>query len=291
MPVQTANLSNSWTFFEGRWHEGNVAIMGPRTHAAWQASIVFDGARAFEGVAPDLDLHCARVNQSALALGLKPITTAEDWLGLILDGIKRFAPETVLYLRPMYWADSGLGGGVRVDPDTTRWCACLYEAPMPEPIGASLTLSPYRKPTAATAPVAAKAACLYPNNSKALEEASARGFENCLLRDANGNIAELANANIFMAKDGVVLTPAPNGTFLNGITRKRVIALLLGDGLTVIEKALTYGDFLTADEIFSAGNFNKVSPMTRIDGRELEIGPVYRRARKLYWDFAHANKL
>ena len=58
--------SKTWTFFEGDWREGNIPIMGPRTHAAWLGSSVFDGARAFEGVTPDLDLHCARVNRSAL---------------------------------------------------------------------------------------------------------------------------------------------------------------------------------------------------------------------------------
>ena len=63
--------SKTWTFFEGDWHEGNVAIFGPRTHAAWLGSSVFDGARAFEGVTPDLDPHCARVNDSAPKLGLK----------------------------------------------------------------------------------------------------------------------------------------------------------------------------------------------------------------------------
>ena len=63
--------SKTWTYFEGDWQEGNVPIMGPRTHAAWLCSIVFDGARAFEGVTPDLELHCARVNQSAKKLFLK----------------------------------------------------------------------------------------------------------------------------------------------------------------------------------------------------------------------------
>src|ERR1700759_4639190 len=69
--TKPVSFSQTWTFFEGDWHEGNVPIMGPRTHAAWLASTVFDGARAFEGVAPDLDRHCARVNQSAINFKLK----------------------------------------------------------------------------------------------------------------------------------------------------------------------------------------------------------------------------
>ena len=87
--------------------------------------------------------------------------------------------------------------------------------------------------------------------------------------DMLGNVAEFGNANVFMAKDGVVYTPAPNGTFLNGITRQRVIDLLRGDGVTVIEKTLRYEDFENADEIFSTGNFAKVAPVIRIDDRQL----------------------
>jgi branched-chain amino acid aminotransferase len=105
--------------------------------------------------------------------------------------------------------------------------------------------------------------------------------------DMLGNVAEFGNSNVFMAKDGVVYTPAPNGTFLNGITRQRVIDLLRADGVSVVETILSYADFLSADEIFSSGNFAKVAPVIRIDDRNLQPGPFYGRARKLYWDFAH----
>lgn len=280
-------FSQTWTFFEGEWREGNAPIMGVRTQATWLASTIFDGARAFEGVTPDLDRHCARINQSAINFGLKPVVDVETWMALAREGIAKFGAKPELYIRPMYWAQSGVGGGVMFDPETTNWCLCIYEAPMPQPTGSAITLSPFRRPTAECAPVDAKAACLYPNNSRALIEAASRGFNNCLLRDLLGNVAEFGNANVFMVKDGVVLTPAPNGTFLNGITRRRVIELLRGDGVEVVETTLAYKDFLGADEIFSSGNFSKVSPVTRIDDRKLEIGPVYSRARRLYWDFAH----
>ena len=105
-------------------------------------------------------------------------------------------------------------------------------------------------------------------------EAQSRGFDNCLLRDALGNVAELATANVFLAKDGIVFTPTPNGTFLNGITRQRVTRLLRDAGVTVIEQTLTYADFQNADEIFSSGNFSKLSPITRIDERTLAPGPI-----------------
>ena len=289
--TKPVSYSQTWTFFEGEWHDGNTPIMGPRTHAAWLASTVFDGARAFEGVTPDLDRHCARVNWSATNFRLKPMVDSETWIGLAREGIARFAPNAELYVRPMYWAQHGSGGGVLFDPETTNWCLCIYEAPMPQPTGNAITLSPFRRPTAESAPVDAKAACLYPNNSRALIEAAGRGFSNCLMLDLLGNVAEFGNANVFMAKDGVVYTPAPNGTFLNGITRQRVIDLLRGDGVTVIEKTLRYEDFEKADEIFSTGNFAKVAPVIRIDDRQLAPGRFYTRARKLYWDFAHARRM
>ncbi|MCX8254329.1 putative branched-chain-amino-acid aminotransferase (Transaminase B) (BCAT) [Beijerinckiaceae bacterium RH AL1] len=284
--------TDTWTYFEGRWQAGNAPIMGPRTHAAWLGSTVFDGARTFGGAAPDLDLHCARVNTSAEAFLLEPQVSVADWMALAHEGIARFEPGAELYIRPMYWPEHGAaGGGVRFDPASTRWCLCIYRAPMPEPKGFAITLSPFRRPTIETAPVDAKAGCLYPNGARALIEAFRRGFGNCLMLDMLGNVAELANSNIFMAKGGVVYTPVPNGTFLDGITRRRVIALLEADGVEVRQVTLKAADFLAADEIFASGNFAKVVPINRIEARELPIGPIYRRARELYWAFAARNAM
>jgi branched-chain amino acid aminotransferase len=280
-------LSRTMTFVDGDWHEGNVAIMGPRTHAAWLCSSVFDGARAFEGVTPDIDLHCERVNDSAKKLFLKPSVPTQTWLGLVEDGMKMFDPRAALYIRPMYWAEHGGPTAVPPDPDSTRWCLTIYEAPLPAPNGISVTLSPFRRPSAETMPVDAKAGCLYPNNARAMFDAWARGFDNCLVCDMLGNVAELATSNVFLGRDGAVFTPVPNGTFLAGITRLRVIKLLRQAGIDVTETVLSYRDFETADEIFASGNFAKVLPVTRIGERALQPGPLFHKARELYWAFAH----
>ena len=159
---------------------------------------------------------------------------------------------------------------------------------MRKPDGFAVTLSPFRRPTLDTAPVDAKAGCLYPNNARAMLEARSRGFDNCVVCDMLGNVAEFANSNAFIVKEGVIFTPMPNGTFLNGITRQRVIELLRAQGVTVIETTLRYRDFETADEIFATGNASKVLPVTRIGERSLQPGPMFRKARALYWEFAHA---
>lgn len=283
-PAQSA----TWTHVDGDWHEGNVAIMGARTHAVWLGSSVFDGARWFEGVAPDLDLHCRRVNASAVALGLKPTMDAERMAALALEGIGKFDGRTAIYIRPTYWAEHGGYMSVPADPASTRFALCLFEAPMIAPKGFSVTVSPFRRPTIETMPTDAKAGCLYPNNGRAILEARARGFDNCLVRDMLGNVCETATSNIFLVKDGQVMTPAPNRTFLSGITRSRIIDLLWQCGFKTVEKTLTVDDFLDADEIFSTGNHSKVVPVVRIEDRELQPGPVGQKARDLYWEWAHA---
>ena len=288
MAVDTSAQSATWTWVDGEWHEGNPPLIGPRTHAMWLGSTVFDGARWFEGVAPDLDLHCQRVNRSAEALLMKPTMGADEIEALTWEGIRRFDGNTAIYIKPMYWAEHGGYMGVPADPDSTRFALCLFETPMIAPAGFSVTVSPFRRPTVECMPTNAKAGCLYPNNARAVLEARARGFDNCLVRDMLGNVAETGTSNIFMVRDGEVFTPAPNGTFLSGITRARTIDLLREKGMTVTEKALTVDDFMGADEIFSTGNHSKVVPVTRIEDRELQAGPVARQARQLYWDWAHS---
>ena len=95
---RSVTWSQTLTFFEDDWHDGNVPIMGVRTHAAWLCTSVFDGARAFEGVTPDLDLHCARVNESAKVMSLKPLVSTETWMTLAREGLKRFDRDAELYI-------------------------------------------------------------------------------------------------------------------------------------------------------------------------------------------------
>ncbi|WP_043540208.1 branched-chain amino acid aminotransferase [Salinarimonas rosea] len=283
-----ATFSRTWTWFEGDWHEGNPGIMGPRSHASWLASMVFDGARVFEGVAPDLGRHAARVNESARKIGLNPTMSTEAIVGLTHEGVKRFDGNVALYVKPMYWGHGEGASTILPDPDDIGFCLCLFEAPLPPAgKGARVTRSRFRRPSLETMPTDAKAGCLYPNNARALREALDRGFDNALVLDMLGNVAETATSNIFMVRGGEVLTPVPNGTFLNGITRQRAIDLLGHTGATVRECALTYEDFLGADEIFMSGNYAKITPVVKIDDRELQPGPVARRARELYWEFAH----
>ncbi|MCZ6589399.1 MAG: branched-chain amino acid aminotransferase [Alphaproteobacteria bacterium] len=279
----------SQTYVDGDWIEGNVPLIGADSHAIWLGSITFDGARAFEGVTPDLDRHCDRLINSTKVMNMEPMLSAGEIEELALDGVKRFAPESALYIRPMFWADAALDVLVP-DPESTRFALTVFEAAMPTGAGFSCCLSTYRRPGPETAPTDAKASCHYPNSSRALIEARNRGFQNPVMRDGLGHVAEFATSNIWIVKDGVAITPVPNGSFLNGITRQRLIELMRADGMPVVERTVRVEELLEADEIFNTGNYGKVQPVTRYEDRDLQPGPVYQRTRELYWDFAHAKR-
>ncbi len=279
-----------WTYFKGTWHEGDIPVMNAADHATWLGTLVFDGARRFDGVSPDLDRHCQRVNNSALTMGLKPMVSTSDMVALCEEGMANFAPDDSIYIRPMYWSTDGGVSAVLADPESTVFAICLESLPMPAPeAGQTLTTTQFCRPMQSMATVDAKAACLYPNNGRMLREAIGKGFNNALVCDPLGNVAETATSNIFMVRDGTIFTPVPNGTFLNGITRQRAIALFKDGGETVVEGTYSLDDFRNADEVFMTGNIGKVTPVTAFDDKKYGAGPVARRLRDLYWDWSKSS--
>lgn len=271
---------------DGRWYEEQPKLLGPMDHAMWMASVAFDGARAFDGLAPDLDWHCARLVDSTRKMLLEPTLPADEIVALCREAARRLPRAGAYYVRPMFYA---MRGFVTPEADSTEFALAVYASPMPEPGGMSCCFSSYRRPARDAAPTDAKASCLYPNMQRALVEAAGRGCDNAITFDANGNVAELATANFWIARDGVAMTPACNGTFLNGITRQRVLQLLRDAGTPAIETTLTRQDVLDADEVFSTGNYGKVLPISRVEDRHYQTGHVYQKARDLYFEFARSQ--
>lgn len=284
--------TNLKTYFDGSWHEGNVPVMRAGDHGAWLGSTVFDGARYVEGIAPDLDKHLDRVNRSAEALMIAPTHSVEEMLEIVWDGLKLYPGDTPVYVRPMYWGIDSDPGGLGIQPSKaeTGFAICLEEIPIAAPDATTtLTRTRFRRPVLEDAVVNAKAGCLYPNNARMIAEVRAKGYGNALVADAIGNVAESASANVFMVKDGVLFTPVANGTFLSGITRARHISNARAVGIEVQEIVLSFEDFEGADEVFLSGNMHKVTPVTEFDGNFYQHGPVTRRLRDLYWEWAHSN--
>ena len=282
-----ATGTNIRTYFEGRWHDGDVPVMRAADHGMWLGSSVFDGARWFEGRVPDLAAHCERVNRSAEALMITPTVSPIDMVQIVEEGLKSYGPNDAVYIRPMYWALEGGPLGVLPKMGATGFAICLEQIPMaPQDTTTTLTTTQFRRPVLEDAVCNAKAGCLYPNNARMLAEATRKGFGNALVADAMGNVAETATSNVFMVRDGEVFTPIPNGTFLAGITRARHMDNLRRDGVKVHECVLSFDDFRSADEVFLTGNMTKITPVTAFDNVQYQVGPIAHRARELYWDWA-----
>ncbi|MBT3792275.1 MAG: branched-chain amino acid aminotransferase [Rhodospirillales bacterium] len=282
-PPKTSKPTPSIHFIDGVWIEGNPPIIGPMSNAAWMASVAFDGVRYFDNTMPDLKRHAERSIRSAQIMGLEPTITADEICARAWEGVDQMGGESALYIRPMFYAEEGF---VTPKPESTRFVLTLFESPLPEPKGFTAHISRIRRPTPESAPTLAKASCLYPQSAQALREARKAGFGNGVVLDFEGNVAEFATANIFLAKDNVVFTPKPNGTFLDGITRQRVIALLRENDVVVDERSVGPQELADADEIFSTGNYAKVTPLIKMDDQELAPGPFYLQARRLYFEWA-----
>ncbi|MBC3918029.1 branched-chain amino acid aminotransferase [Undibacterium sp. CY18W] len=271
------------TYFKGQWSEGNTPLFGAMDHAVWLGSSVFDGARSIRGLTPDLRLHLQRVIQSAQRLGLQCPYNVDELEALCREGIALFPADAELYIRPLVFGTDGL---LIPEPATSGFALTLFDAAMPAFSGFSACLSSLRRPDPSMAPTDAKASCLYPNSTKALREAKDRGYDNAVVCDVHGNVAEFATANIFfVTADDEIVTPVANGSFLSGITRARIIGLLKEDGKQVSERTVKPEELLQAKEIFNTGNFAKVTPCTRYEDRQLPVGDIATRARDLYFAF------
>ena len=115
---------NIRTYYEGRWHEGDVAVMRAADHGSWLGSTVFDGARFFEGIAPDLRAHLTRVNRSAEALMITPTMTVDEMMEIAWEGLRKYAKGAAVYIRPMYWGLDAGDLGVVPKENSTGFALC-----------------------------------------------------------------------------------------------------------------------------------------------------------------------
>jgi branched-chain amino acid aminotransferase len=272
------------TYFNGDWTEGNTPLFGAMDHSVWLGSSVFDGARSIRGRMPDLRLHLQRVITSSERVGLVCPLSVDEMEKLVREGVAKFPADAELYVRPLVFGTDGLLIPV---PEKSGFALTLFDAPMPAFTGFSACLSELRRPGALMAPTDAKASALYLNSTKALREAKTRGFDNAVVCDGEGNVAEFATANLFfVTPEGKVVTPVPNGTFLSGITRARVIELLATEGIQVEQRSVRPQELETAVEIFNTGNYGKVTPCVRYESRSLPVGPIATLARDRYMAFS-----
>jgi len=258
------------------WRDAKLHVL---SHALHYASSVFEGERSYNGKIFKLTQHSERLAFSAGELGFElPYSVAEIDAACIetckandiVDG----------YVRPVAWRGSEMMGvsaqDTRINVAIAAWAWPSYFSPEARMKGIRLKTSKWRRPSPETEPVHAKAAGLYMICTLSKHAAEADGYDDCLMLDWRGQIAEATGANIFMVMgDGKLHTPTPD-CFLNGITRQTVIELAKARGIDVIERAIMPDELSNATEVFLTGTAAEVTPVGEIDEHSFTVGDISR---------------
>ncbi|MFA5591910.1 MAG: branched-chain amino acid aminotransferase [Micavibrio sp.] len=263
------------------WREANIHVL---THGLHYASAVFEGERCYSGNIFKDKEHSDRLIRSAALIDMQMTMTSEEISRAkreILDANKL----TDAYIRPFAWRGSEQMGIAAQESLTHVAIACWewpsYFSPEMREKGISLQTSKWRAPMPDTAPVASKASCLYATHTMAKHAAEANGYTDALMLDYRGLVAEATGANLFMVKDGAILTPIPD-CFLNGLTRQTVIGIARELGYTIDEARIKPEQLREADEVFLTGTAAEITAVGKIDDCAYHVGPITRAVRDAY---------
>ncbi len=266
-------------WFDGEmvpWRDAQVHVL---SHALHYASCVFEGERAYSGRIFKLSEHTERLFDSAAQLDMEISYTPAEIDTACNELIKR--QEIVDgYVRPVVWRGSEMMG---VSAQAAKTHVAIATWPWPNLFGDDrldsgirMKTSKWRRPAPNTAPVKAKAAGLYMICTLSRHSVEPEGYDDALMLDWRGQVAESTGANIFLVQDGVIHTPTPD-CFLDGITRRTVMELARKRGHEVIERMIMPEDLAHADEIFLTGTAAEVTPVGEIDEHNYQVGPITRQ--------------
>ena len=278
---------NGQHYVDGKWVDGNPTVMRVWDHAIWMEQVaIFDGARCFEGVTPDLELHCQRTLRSAEALGLKSPLSAGEIEDLLREGIAKFAKGTPLYLRPFMYSEEGW---MEPFPESTRLIVSVVELRCPTPPSPAASASPNGAALAGNrADQRQGGEPLCPGRARRPGCAVARlqrgdhagphgqrgGVQRRQSLDRQGRRRPYAGAE---------------RNLLNGITRQRTIQLLRKAGVEVYRAHADAQGHPGSERDLLQRQLRQADADTQVEDRPLQPGPIFRRARELYWEFAHGG--
>jgi branched-chain amino acid aminotransferase group I len=276
---------SGWIWMDGKfvpWSEARVHVL---SHGLHYGTGIFEGERAYHGRVFKLTQHNERFHHSGKMAGFEvPYSVAE--LDAITDELLKKNGIGDAYVRPVAWRGAEslnvtpTGCSVRVAIAAWEWKGLFVDVEKLEK-GIAVTWSPWRRHSALIAPVNAKIAGQYVTGAVSRSLAQQKGFDDVLLLDLDGNIAEASGANFFLVQNGELHTPIPDCA-LNGITRQTVIELAKQAGIPVIERRIRPGELETADELFLTGSAAEVAPIGRFDDRIYKVGPITQQMAKAY---------
>lgn len=271
------------------WHDAKVHVL---SHALHYGTSVFEGIRAYHtdrGPAVfRLGDHLARLERSAAMYYMPVPYTREELRAGVHDTIRACELDSC-YIRPLVFRSYGTMGlfpleaPVDVVIAVWEWGAYLGDAGLKNGIRAKV--ASWRRIGNSTIPATAKAGGQYLNSILAKIETQKAGYDEAILLNEQGYVADGSGENIFLVKDGVLLTPPLGASILEGITRNSIIDLAREEGITVVERDISRAELYFADEVFVTGTAAEVCPINEVDEHKLgEPGPITRRLQKRFFD-------
>ncbi len=267
---------DGYIWFNGEmtdWREAKVHVL---THGLHYASSVFEGERVYDGEIFKLTEHSERLIKSAQILGFDLGMSVQELNQACIDTIK--ANNIVDgYIRPIAWRGSEMMGVSaqqnKINVAIAAWVWPSYFDPEARMKGIRLKLSDWKRPSPETIPTQSKAAGLYMICTLSKHQAEAEGYDDAVMLDYRGRVAEATGANIFFTKDGVLHTPTPD-CFLDGITRRTVIELAKARGIEVVERVIMPDELADFEECFLTGTAAEVTPVQCISDNSFTPGSI-----------------
>lgn len=287
-------------FFEGKivpWSEAKINIA---THGFLYGTSVFSGMRAYWNdekkklfVFRPFD-HYRRLLNSARMMAMEIPYDEEGLIDLTMNLLRTDNWKQDVYLRPtIYKADMGIG--VRLHNLKDEFCMFVmpFEKYVSNDTNAHVTFSSWRRIDDNAIPARGKVAGAYANSALIKTDANRAGFDEALALDGNGHVSEGSAMNIFMVRDGVVITPPVTDNILEGITRRSVMELARDElGLEVVERSIDRTEVAIAEELFMTGTAAQIVSVTKVDHRPIgtgKMGPITTRLRELFDDVVRAK--
>ncbi len=269
------------------WRDAKVHVLN---HGLHYASSVFEGERVYNGKVFKLQEHSERLHTSAELLDFKVPYSVEELNAATNEVVKANNVENG-YVRPIAWRGSEMmaisAQHNKVHVAIASWPWPSYFSEDARKRGLKLKLSDWKRPSPETAPTASKAAGLYMICTMSKHQAEREGYDDALMLDWRGYIAEATGANIFLVIDGKLHTPTPD-CFLDGITRRTVIDLAKQHDMEVIERHIPLDELALAQEVFVTGTAAEVTPIGSIDQYEFTVGPVTNTLMQAYHDLVRS---
>jgi branched-chain amino acid aminotransferase len=263
------------------WRDAKTHVL---THGLHYGSCVFEGERAYNGEIFKLTDHTQRLIDGCKSMDMKiPYTVAE--IDQACRDVIKANNLTDAYVRPVAWRGPEQMGVTaqqsKIHVAIAAWEWPSYFGAEAREKGIRIKTSTWRRPAPDCAPVHVKAAGLYMICTLSKHDAENNGYSDALMLDYRGHVAELTGANFFIVKNGEIHTPTPD-CFLDGITRRTVIAIARENGIKVTERTITPDEVKTADECFATGTAAEVTAIGAVDGTTFTVGPVTRLLREKY---------